>query len=207
MCKPCPHDASTYQLVVTAPGRHGAAHTAAVPVTRRCGAGRRAKQGSAAGARIADERGGCSSCDRGNCGVVRRSEPRNPRADCALGHGVATALRCHFFSRFAVRPLAAIAPWLSEQVQGILDSVRAVYGGTDARLCRSWLFCAIFYCRNSEASGRLTRDPLRHVPDPSHLVQPRNAPPQAPRRRNDARGRRRRNHTPPPRAAPTRQGL
>ena len=64
----------------------------------------------------------------GNCGVVRRSEPRNPRADCVLGHGVATALRYHFFSSFRLRPLGATALRLLEQVQGILDAVRAVYG-------------------------------------------------------------------------------
>ena len=45
----------------------------------------------------------------GNCGVVRRSEPRNPRADCVLGHGVATALRHGFVPRFRVAPLAATA--------------------------------------------------------------------------------------------------
>ena len=64
----------------------------------------------------------------GNCGVVRRSEPRNPRADCVLGHGVATALRYHFFSSVRLRPLGATALRLLEQVQGILDAVRAVYG-------------------------------------------------------------------------------
>ena len=37
MCEPCPHDASTYQLVAAGPGRGGAAHAAAVPTTRWCG--------------------------------------------------------------------------------------------------------------------------------------------------------------------------
>ena len=38
------------------------------------------------------------------------------------------ALRYHFFSSFRLRPLGATALRLSEQVQGILDAVRAVYG-------------------------------------------------------------------------------
>ena len=73
----------------------------------------------------------------GNCGVVRRSKPLNPRADCVLGHGVATALRHGFLPRLRLCPLAPTALRLLEQVQGILDAVRAVYGGTgNARLCR-----------------------------------------------------------------------
>ena len=122
----------------------------------------------------------------GNCGVVRRSKPLNPRADCVLGHGVAMALRYHFFSSFRLRPLGATALRLLEQVQGILDAVRAVYGGTGGRALPQ-LFCAIFYCRNSEASGRLGRDPLRHVPGSLTSKLKQNDESQASRRRNDAR--------------------
>ena len=38
----------------------------------------------------------------GNCGVVRRSEPRNPRADCVLGHGVCDGFALSFFLKFSV---------------------------------------------------------------------------------------------------------
>ena len=80
----------------------------------------------------------------GNCGVVRRCKPLNPRADCALGHGVATALRYHFFSSFRLRPLGATALRLLEQVQGILDAVRAVYGGTGNASSASLAFLRYF---------------------------------------------------------------
>ena len=145
MCEPCPHDASTYQLVVAGPGRSGAAHAAAVPTTRRRGAVDAPKKGSAVRAVSPISVGATAHVIAGNCGVVRRSEPRNPRADCVLGHGVATALRHGFLPRLRLRPLGATALRLSEQVQGNLDAVRAVCGGTArGRLC-SHSFCAIFF--------------------------------------------------------------
>ena len=57
------------------------------PAARRGG---RANQGSAVRAVSPISVGATAHVIAGNCGVVRRSEPRNPRADCALGHGVAT---------------------------------------------------------------------------------------------------------------------
>ena len=116
----------------------------------------------------------------GNCGVVRRSEPRNPRADCALGHGVATALRHGFLPRLRLCPLAPTALRLSEQVQGNLDAVRAVCGGTARGLCSQAFFALFFIARNSEASERLGRGRIRHKPPRNH---PQNAPSQAPRHR------------------------
>ena len=148
------------------------------PAARRGG---RANQGSAVRAVSPISVGATAHVIAGNCGVVRRSKPLNPRADCVLGHGVAMALRHGFLPRLRLCPLAPTALRLSEQVQGNLDAVRAVYGGTgNARLCRPWLFCAIFYCRNSEASERLARGRIRHKPPRNH---PQNAPSQAPRHR------------------------
>ena len=119
----------------------------------------------------------------GNCGVVRRSEPRNPRADCVLGHGVATALRYHFFSSFRLRPLGATALRLLEQVQGILDAVRAVYGGTGGRALPQ-LFALFFIAAIlSEASGHLGRDPPRRVLVSPASKLPQNDGSKAPRRR------------------------
>ena len=127
----------------------------------------------------------------GNCGVVRRSKPLNPRADCVLGHGVAMALRYHFFSSFRLRPLGATALRLLEQVQGILDAVRAVYGGTgNARLCLAGFFALFFIAaipRRPNAS-----DAVEYAI--SHLETTPKTP--APRRHatanEPARGRRRR---------------
>ena len=110
------------------------------PAARRGG---RANQGSAVRAVSPISVGATAHVIAGNCGVVRRSEPRNPRADCVLGHGVATAVCVMVFCRVSWRPLEAAALRLLEQVQGNLDAVRAVYGGTgNARLCLA--FCAIF---------------------------------------------------------------
>ena len=116
----------------------------------------------------------------GNCGVVRRCKPLNPRADCALGHGVATALRHGFLPRLRLCPLAPTALRLSEQVQGNLDAVRAVCGGTARGLCSQAFFALFFIARNSEASERLGRGRIRHKPPRNH---PQNAPSQAPRHR------------------------
>ena len=116
----------------------------------------------------------------GNCGVVRRSEPRNPRADCVLGHGVATALRHGFLPRLRLCPLAPTALRLSEQVQGNLDAVRAVCGETARGSAAKAFFALFFYCRNSEASERLGRGRIRHKPPRNH---PQNAASQASRRR------------------------
>ena len=170
-----------YKLVVAGPGRGGAAHTAAVPTTQRRGAVD-APQKAAPPARASRMSVGVAAhVFSGNCGVVRRSEPRNPRADCVLGHGVATALRHGFLPRLRLCPLAPTALRLSEQVQGNLDAVRAVCGGTArGRLCSQGFFALFFYCRNSEASERLGRGRIRHKPPRNH---PQNAASQASRRR------------------------
>ena len=89
----------------------------------------------------------------GNCGVVRRCKPLNPRADCALGHGVATALRHGFLPRLRLCPLAPTALRLSEQVQGNLDAVRAVCGETARGSAAKPFFALFFYCRNARACG------------------------------------------------------
>ena len=165
--------------------RRGA--TAIGPTTRRRGAVD-APQKAAPPARASRMSVGVAAhVFSGNCGVVRRSKPLNPRADCVLGHGVATALRHGFLPRLRLCPLAPTALRLSEQVQGNLDAVRAVCGGTgNARLCRPWLFCAIFYCRNSEASERLGRGRIRHKPPRNH---PKTPPPRRHATANDTRAR------------------
>ena len=89
----------------------------------------------------------------GNCGVVRRSKPLNPRADCVLGHGVAMALRHGFLPRLRLCPLAPTALRLSEQVQGNLDAVRAVCGETARGSAAKPFFALFFYCRNARACG------------------------------------------------------
>ena len=118
--------------------RRGA--TAIGPTTRRRVAVDAPRKGSAVRAVSPISVGATAHVIAGNCGVVRRSEPRNPRADCVLGHGVAMALRYHFFSSFRLRTLGATALRLLEQVQGILDAVRLCAGTAS----RALLFCAIF---------------------------------------------------------------
>ena len=143
--------------------RRGA--TAIGPTTRRRGAVD-APQKAAPPARASRMSVGVAAhVFSGNCGVVRRSEPRNPRADCVLGHGVATALRHGFLPRLRLCPLAPTALRLSEQVQGNLDAVRAVCGGTARGGSAAKLFLRYFFiARNSEASERLGRGRIRHKP-------------------------------------------
>ena len=126
------------------PGRGGAAHTAAVPTTRRRVAVNAPRQAAPPARASRMSVGVAAHVFSGNCGVVRRSKPLNPRADCVLGHGVATALRHGFLPRLRLCPLAPTALRLSEQVQGNLDAVRAVCGET-ARGSAARLFFALFF--------------------------------------------------------------
>ena len=145
----------------------------------------------------------------GNCGVVRRSKPRNPRADCVLGHGVATALRHGFVPRFRVAPLAATALRLSEQVQGNLDAVRAVYGGT-GKTALPQLFCALLPQFRGVGTPPTRSIPPRPRPKPPRTTPKRPAPGAKTPQMTPARGRRRRQPHPsapgcPRRATPVKK--
>ena len=142
--------------------------------------------------------GGSSARGHGNCAAVRRSEPRDPRADCSLGHGVATALRHGFVPRFARRKLEATALRLSEQVQRILDAVCAVYGNTVPGSGTSTFFMRYFFIA-AIPRRPATSDAIHYATSRAH--PPRNYPKTTgPRRHdaaNDARARSETTATPP----------